>query len=74
MLQTILDVAFSGFWPFVGCWILLALILAFPVRIIRAIRGYPEPKLVKEAAEKAIDARLEELASQGRIVTVANKR
>jgi len=46
-----LEIAFSGFWQFVGCWILLCTAATIPLAIINRVlrhwtlikHGYPPP-------------------------------
>ena len=40
-MEYFLSIMFSGFWCFLGCWLLLGLVCNFIIQMARVIRGVP---------------------------------
>lgn len=49
-MLAILEFVFSGFWTFVGCWILLGISVNGVVGLVRALRGAPVTNITNKYA------------------------
>lgn len=47
-----LEFMFSGFWTFVGCWMLIAISVSGVVNLVRAIMRVPITNIINNGSRK----------------------